>query len=179
MSSTQPRLVDPHLDYSLTLEQMIVVGQQSFEQVEAEMLRRHREQVKALPYEGKMGTAFGIAIGDASLKMIFEELAKRGGTWAQIAAASLLVLKKSEDYNKSALTGDAAGDGADKRDVYFPLGHASYAQMIHVKSQRVLALVDAELKGRPTNFEGLRDTALDLINYASFLAERLAREEKA
>lgn len=115
-------------------------------------------------------------VGTASTRTLLDALAGKGGQWEAIADAGRLVLKKSEDYNKSQITGDAAGDDASLRDVYFPLGHASYAQMIHVKSQRILALVDAELKGRPVNFEGLRDTALDLINYASFLAERLERE---
>ena len=117
-------------------------------------------------------------VGSASTRTLLEALATKGGSWQMLARAGLLVLRKSADYNKNELTGDAAGDDSSLRDVYFPLGHASYAQMIHVKSQRVLTLVDAELKGRPVNFEGLEDTSLDLINYASFLAERVAREKK-
>jgi hypothetical protein len=113
---------------------------------------------------------------EASVKDLLLELESRGGTFAQVAKAQLLVLKKSEDYNRDAL--DKDGTDSSKRDVYFPFGSTSHAQMIHVKSQRINSLVDAELKGRPVNHEGLKDTALDLINYASFLAEWLERKER-
>jgi hypothetical protein len=113
-------------------------------------------------------------LGEASVEDLLNALRFKGGTFKAVADAQLLVLKKSNDYNRSAL--DVAEQHA-ARDVYFPFGHASYAQMLHVKSQRINSLVDAELKGRKTNFEGLKDTALDLINYASFLVERISRED--
>ena len=113
-------------------------------------------------------------LGEASVEDLLNALRYKGGTFRAVADAQLLVLKKSNDYNRSAL--DVAEQHA-ARDIYFPFGHASYAQMHHVKSQRINSLVDAELKGRATNFEGLKDTALDLINYASFLVERISRED--
>lgn len=68
-----------------------------------------------------------------------------------------LVLRKNQDYNAKV-----------DRSSYFPMGLASYAQMIHVKSQRLVSLAAS---GGAPNFESVRDTALDLINYATFLAE--------
>lgn len=90
-----------------------------------------------------------------------------------MAEAQLLVLRKSQDYNGSAAAPDS------ERDAYFPLGAASYVQMIHVKSQRLVQLTRNDIDGRaPPNFEGVRDSVLDLINYAAFFAERLAREPR-
>lgn len=115
------------------------------------------------------------SVGSADVRTLLEALEQHGGTFAAVAQAQKLVLKKSEDYNRSALDKDGSDSAA--RDVYFPFGNVSYAQMIHVKALRINSLVDAELKGWPVNFEGLKDTALDIINYGSFLAERLIREQ--
>jgi hypothetical protein len=65
--------------------------------------------------------------------------------------------KKSADYN-----------GIVGRASYFPFGMVSYAQMIHIKSTRLVNLVASEAA---PNFESVRDTCIDLINYACFLAE--------
>jgi hypothetical protein len=92
-----------------------------------------------------------------------------GGNLGALAEAGLLAMGKGEDYNKHQ-------DPREARDAYFPLGLPSYAQMIHVKSQRLLAFCDAERKGRKANFEGVRDTALDVINYGSFLADWQGRQ---
>lgn len=98
-------------------------------------------------------------------------LAQRGGTVAQLAKAGILVERKSQDYNQ---TGGAAADALNaNRDVYFPFGLKSYVHMIHTKSQRLISLA---LKEGDSNFEGPMDTALDIINYGSFLAERLDRD---
>jgi hypothetical protein len=99
-------------------------------------------------------------------------LALRGGAAGQLGKAGILVEQKSQDYNQ---TGGAARDALTaNRDVYFPFGLKSYVHMIHTKSQRLISLA---LKDDPSNFEGPRDTALDIINYGSFLAEWLEREE--
>ncbi len=98
-------------------------------------------------------------------------LETRGGTVAQLAKAGILVERKSQDYNQ---TGGAAADALNaNRDVYFPFGIKSYVHMIHTKSQRLISLA---LKEGESNFEGPMDTALDIINYGSFLAERLDRD---
>lgn len=77
--------------------------------------------------------------------------------------ALALCSRKAGDYNKH--TG---------RDAYFPLGLPSYAQMIHTKSMRLVNL--AATRSEP-NFESVRDTCLDLINYAWFLADAVERGE--
>ena len=48
---------------------------------------------------------------------------------------------------------------------YFPYGHKSYAQMIHVKAKRIVNLAKKQVI--PCN-ESTEDSLLDLINYASF-----------
>lgn len=80
-----------------------------------------------------------------------------------IEDALRLCSKKAGDYNKH--TG---------RDAYFPLGLPSYAQMIHTKAMRLVNL--AATRAEP-NFESVRDTCLDLINYAWFLADAIERGE--
>lgn len=105
-----------------------------------------------------------------SSEELLSELAKRGGTLKACAEAQLLCLRKSQDYNQ---TGGNAGTFNASRDDYFPFGLSSYAQMIHTKSQRLISL--AKKPSEEANFESCRDTALDLINYASFLADWLAR----
>lgn len=105
------------------------------------------------------------------LQALLTELANRGGTFKAVAQAQLLVLRKSADYNhgKDPATVD--------RDVYFPFGAMSYAQMIHTKAQRLNSLVlKAADSGGAPNFESIRDTLLDVINYSSFWIERLDRE---
>lgn len=103
----------------------------------------------------------------ATTKQLLKELEKRGGHPGAVASAVLLCVKKSEDYNH--------GKGEDPhfvdRSNYFPFGLASYAHMIHTKSQRFVTLVQKQQSGKEVNFEGLRDTALDIINYAGFYIE--------
>lgn len=92
------------------------------------------------------------------------EISKRGGHPGALAEAALLCTRKSADYNH--------GKGVDihriDRSEYFPFGALSYAQMLHTKTTRFKALVKVELSGSVPNYEGLVDTALDLINYAAF-----------
>lgn len=80
--------------------------------------------------------------------------------------AFALVQKKDQDYNSAV-----------KRAHYFPLGLASYAQMLHVKSLRMINLSERSAKSQQTNFESARDTCLDLINYACFCAEAMDNGE--
>lgn len=98
---------------------------------------------------------------------LLEELQSRGGHPGALAEAALLCIRKSQDYNQGA-------DNSDPHNIdrsgYFPFGSVSYAQMLHTKSQRFNSLVLKELNGQEANFEGLRDTALDIINYAGFFA---------
>ena len=68
--------------------------------------------------------------------------------------------KKGQDYNA----------GPQLKD-YFPFGHVSYAQMVHLKTTRIHSLLAVLAQGKKPNFEGLLDTLEDLINYTTFYAE--------
>lgn len=96
---------------------------------------------------------------------LLEELKSRGGHPGALAEAALLCIKKSQDYNQNSSNMDPH---KVDRSSYFPFGAVSYAQMIHTKAQRFNSLVLKEMHGQDANFEGLRDTALDIINYAGF-----------
>lgn len=71
-------------------------------------------------------------------------------------------IKKGQDYNSGPQLSD-----------YFPFGHYSYAQMVHLKTTRIRSLLAVLASGKTPNFEGLLDTLLDLINYTTFYAEAL------
>lgn len=73
-------------------------------------------------------------------------------------------VRKGADYNVG---------GVELRD-YFPFGHQSYAQMIHVKVLRVRSLLQS---GHAPKNEALIDTLEDLINYATYHAEAILRGE--
>lgn len=62
---------------------------------------------------------------------------------------------------------------------YFPLGHASYFQMIFVKTKRMQSYMELINRGQRPNFEGIIDTVEDLINYATFYGEFLDAEKSA
>lgn len=68
--------------------------------------------------------------------------------------AKSLVVKKHADYQQSVELKD-----------YFPFGHKSYVQMLHVKTLRLRSL--AAQSAPPAN-ESVKDSVLDLINYAVF-----------
>lgn len=96
-------------------------------------------------------------------KTMLKVLKLRGGHPGALAEAALLCVKKSEDYN----TGQTDMHVID-RTGYFPFGAVSYAQMLHTKSARFVSLTRKLESGDKPNFEGLRDTALDMINYSGF-----------
>lgn len=78
-----------------------------------------------------------------------------------------IAIKKSQDYNN--------GNGTPtSRAVYFPFGLLSYAQMLHTKSQRLNSLAQRDVT--PNN-ESVRDTLLDMINYAAFAVEAIDKGE--
>jgi len=76
--------------------------------------------------------------------------------------------KKGNDYN----TGIQLND-------YFPFGHKSYLQMLHVKQLRLVSLDVLREAGKSANFESTIDSVDDLINYASFYGEWLEAETAA
>lgn len=71
--------------------------------------------------------------------------------------------KKAQDYNSGI-----------KLEEYFPFGQISYTQMIHVKSLRLRSLT---VSNKEPNYEGIRDTLIDIINYAIFNIEALDRND--
>ena len=78
-----------------------------------------------------------------------------------------IAIKKSQDYNN--------GNGQPtSRAVYFPFGLLSYAQMLHTKSQRLNSLAQQD---KAPNNESVRDTLLDMINYAAFAIEAIDKGE--
>ena len=81
---------------------------------------------------------------------------------ALLEPAMQLVVKKHEDYN----TGISLHD-------YFPFADKSYIQMLHIKVLRLRAL-----EGKTANFEGAKDTLLDLINYSIFYLQYLEGKQK-
>ena len=101
------------------------------------------------------------------------EIQDRGGHPGALAEAALLCIRKSSDYN-----GVNPDPHKVDRSNYFPFGIMSYGHMIHTKSQRFISLCEARISGRPVNFEGLRDTALDLINYAGFFVSSTESSEE-
>lgn len=105
---------------------------------------------------------------------LLKELAARGGHPGALARAALLCIRKSQDYNQGAEDMDPH---KIDRSGYFPFGAVSYAQMLHTKSQRFNSLVLKQMNGQEPNFEGLLDTALDIINYAGFFAGSTEEEQ--
>ena len=106
-------------------------------------------------------------LAECSTVELLKELQSRGGHPGALAEAALLCIRKSQDYNQGSADMDPH---KIDRSSYFPFGTVSYAQMLHTKSQRFNSLVLKEMQGHEANFEGLRDTALDIINYAGFFA---------
>lgn len=80
---------------------------------------------------------------------------------AFVEAATLLA-KKKKDYRSGVTLAD-----------YFPFGHHSYAQMLHTKMLRIISLVSVIEQNSQPNFESLRDTLIDMMNYAAFYVEAI------
>ena len=75
----------------------------------------------------------------------------------------------------SKLRNSKSGDYGSIKD-YFPYGDASYVQMIHVKTKRLVHLADQARMGVEPTHESIKDNLLDLINYASYYYEWLEGE---
>lgn len=75
-----------------------------------------------------------------------------------LAECAALLQAKGADYNR----------GSVKRDDYYLYGRKSLMTMVHTKYLRLRSLCEAEDK---ENFESLRDTLVDLINYGAIWAD--------
>ena len=75
-----------------------------------------------------------------------------------------LIEKKGNDYQNP--------NSSIKQADYFPRGCASILDMIHIKLLRMRSIIEAiqSSKEFEPNNESLKDSAIDLINYASFFA---------
>lgn len=81
-----------------------------------------------------------------------------------INPAIVLVQKKHEDYNQ----------GEASLTQYFPFGDYSYIQMTHLKALRLVSLASLG-EGSAPNYDSIKDTVLDLINYAVFYLDYLEK----
>lgn len=125
-----------------------------------EMVDRHHQADTVLPNFAK----------NLEDRVTLETVMKRVFPWLEHLShvheeLAELRMKKGQDYNVGGPTIPA----------YFPFGHKSYAQMVHVKSLRIQSLLAVADVGRTPNFEGLRDTLMDILNYATFYIEALDR----
>jgi len=77
-----------------------------------------------------------------------------------------LMESKHGDYNEGGVTLES----------YFPFGNKSYAQMLHVKTMRMVSLLQS---GREPNYESVEDTVRDLINYSVYYLDFLDRRDGA
>jgi phosphoribosyl-ATP pyrophosphohydrolase len=73
---------------------------------------------------------------------------------------------------RAAKAADYMSGGVTRGD-YNPFGIESYAHNVHEKSCRIISLVRSRAAAR---HESIRDSAVDLINYASFLVEYIDDE---
>lgn len=75
--------------------------------------------------------------------------------------AAELQEKKGQDYNNSASRVVQAD--------YYPHGVWSILDIINAKYLRMVSVLEAMENGGKPNYESVEDSAIDLINYASFL----------
>lgn len=102
--------------------------------------------------------------------------------YLDVTKAELLMLRHISPVLKRitelrAQKGNDYNTGVQLED-YFPLGHKSYFQMVFLKTKRIQSILEVMDQGKPLNFEGLEDTILDLLNYATFYAEFIEAEKK-
>lgn len=70
--------------------------------------------------------------------------------------------RKGQDYNN-------ANSSVQQAD-YYPRGVWSVMDIINAKYLRMVSVLETMEQGGKANFESVEDSAIDLINYASFLA---------
>ena len=83
-----------------------------------------------------------------------------------------LLRRKSEDYQ------GGLGESNFSKSEYHPFGHKSYQQMLHTKLTRIKSVSEKMERGEVVNFESLKDSVMDLINYAAFYGAWLDEENE-
>lgn len=76
--------------------------------------------------------------------------------------AAELQEKKGQDYN-------GAQTSIEQND-YYPRGVWSILDVVNAKYLRMVSVLEQMEQGGKANFESVEDSAIDLINYASFVA---------
>lgn len=103
--------------------------------------------------------------------MIIEEMIPKYRTSCDVLnEAREIQLKKAQDYQNTASSVKAAD--------YYPRGIASIHDMMNTKMLRIKSIIETmqNSKDHDTNFESIQDSAIDLINYASFFVEYCRKE---
>lgn len=85
----------------------------------------------------------------------------RGSVQVLLEAAELQ-RKKSQDYQNPM--------SRIRQVDYYPRGVYSILDIIHAKLLRMYSVLETMEKGGSINFESVEDSAIDMINYASFIA---------
>ena len=76
--------------------------------------------------------------------------------------AAELQEKKGADYNNATSSVEQAD--------YYPRGVWSILDVVNAKYLRMVSVLETMEQGGKVNFESIEDSAIDLINYASFVA---------
>ncbi len=125
-----------------------------------EVLRSNMQKVRSDdPKASKRGNALDLIKPDDWTPPNLEQFMGKIRKHNNFEQAQWIAKQKSFDYQNTV----------DRED-YFPFGLLSYVQMIHIKTTRLRSL--AQTDKRP-NFESLRDTLLDMMNYCNFAIEHL------
>ena len=69
--------------------------------------------------------------------------------------------KKGQDYNNAVSSVEQAD--------YYPRGVTSILDIINAKYLRMVSVLETMQAGGKVNFESVEDSAIDMINYASFI----------
>ena len=132
-----------------------------------EIMKSNMSKERGDARDTKRGHKFDLVKGSnyhaPNLEKIIRARTSRDYRLGVFAEATFLRKKKEDDYQGQSFS----------RDDYFLYGFQSYIQMLWIKMLRIRAL--SENKKEPNN-ESIRDSLLDMINYASFLIEAIDGE---
>ena len=95
-------------------------------------------------------------------KLSFDNVASDRASVGILQHAIDVQRKKGQDYNGNKTSVEQAD--------YYPRGVWSIMDIIHAKYLRMVSVLETMEQGGKANFESIEDSAIDMINYASFLA---------
>jgi len=84
-------------------------------------------------------------------------------------ASANILLEAAELQERKGLDYNNPNSSVQQAD-YYPRGVWSVMDIINAKYLRMVSVLETMEQGGKANFESIEDSALDLINYASFLA---------